>query len=496
MNVRKNRFIVVAIALMAVVLGFRGIVRADLLNNRIDAPIVDSYGMISFNASTGTLSTDPTQTFSWRLFMQDGAQEIDFDNQAAPLSISIQLDQNGNVIETTGDSPDLTISGSITIPGVGSFSGVLLTAKISEFGFQPANGVDITYNSFDFRFSITGGQLAGLWDGDDLGLYFDFDPTAQPFTGSFTTNFYGYFNSTRMGGIAPTPMGCTGVVTTMQIDQFETFNSVDSSGQPIYPVISGANAITFDLNVTDCDNNSATLGRVKRKGICFGRPTDGSGHKITLNPGDSFDINQNNYNHRFAKLVDPNICAHKAWTATPVNLTFDVLLREGCAAKSVLGPAFAKCACVSIKKEVSKDGGLTYLNANTPCCATNTTLKKGVSAFYYRYTVSSPCAADLQNIQISDPELGIAYTVPGTLASGASRVIDYKTIPSLAQPPANVCKAANVLTTQCGTKNTTVNYDPGVATVTANAVTDPRLSVFQQPSISVTDQDSANLKCQ
>jgi hypothetical protein len=484
------------IVLTAVVAGVYGIGCADLLNNRIDAPFINSYGMVSFDPSTGTLSTDPTQTVSWELYIRDGDQPIYFDNNSAPLSISIQLDQNGNLIENPGDTPDLTITGSITIPGAGSFSGTLLTAQATEFGWQAANGQDISYNSFDYRFTITGGQLAFLWDGDDLGVSFQFNPSDQPFTGSFTTPFYGYFSSTRIGGVAPTPLGCAGAVTSMAIDNSLPFYAVDSTGSPIYPVISKNNAVTFSLNVTDCDNASATIGRVKSKGLCLGRPLDPSGQKITLIPGGSFQIDQNNYNKKYAKLVEPNICMHRTWTSTSVDLTFDVLLREGCNAKSVFGPAYAKCACVSIKKEVSKDGGVTYTNANNPCCAVNTTLKKGVTGLYFRYTVSNPCAADLQNVQVSDPELGINYTLPGTLAAGSTQIIDYKTIPALIQPPSNMCQAANVQTTQCGTTSTTVNYDPGTATVSAGAVTDPRLTVFQQPPITVTDQDVANIKCQ
>jgi hypothetical protein len=508
----KNSFIVAVIVLVTVVLCAYDSGRADLLDNRIDAPIVSSYGEITFDPTTGTLSTDPTQTFSFYLLMQDGGTPIYFDNYAAPLSISIQVDQNGNLIENFSDTPDLTINGSITIPGVGSYSGTLLTAKATEFGWQAANGQDITYNSFDFRFTITGGALAFLWDGDDLGVSFQFNPTGdnQTFTGSFTSSFYGYFTDTRIGGIQPTPLGCTGVVTNMAIDNSQPFDTVDPNGQPIYPVISANDTVTFSLNVTDCDNSAANVGRIRSKGLYLGRPwADSNKTKITLQPGDTAFLDQNNFNPRYAKLVESNICMHKTWISTPIDLTFDVLLREGCDAKSVSGPAFVNCACVSIKEEVSKDGGKTYSNANNPCNAPNTTLKKGVTSFYYRYTVSNPCAAALQNVQISDPELGINYTIPGTLAAGATQVIDYTTIHALVVPAANVCQAANVLTKQCGTAattsgataqcqpvNGTVNYDPGVATVTANGVTDPRLTIFQQPTITVTDQDSANIKCQ
>ncbi len=512
MKVVKDSFFVAVIVAMAIVFCAYGSVRADLLNNRIDAPIIGSYGMISFDPTTGILSTDPTQTFSLQLILQDGDQPIYFDNYAAPLSISIQLDQNGNLIENSSDNPDLTITGSITIPGVGSYSGVLLTAHVTEFGYQAANGQDISYNSFDFRFTITGGALAFLWDGDDLGVSFQFNPTGdnETFTGSFTSYFYGYFTDTRIGGIQPTPLGCTGVVTNMAIDNSQPFDTVDSNGQPIYPVISKDDSVTFSLNVTDCDSNPADIMRIKSKGLCLGRPwADSHKTKIALQPGATAFIDQNNFNPRYAKLVESNICLHKDWTKTPVDLTFDVQLREGSAATSVFGPAFVKCACVSIKEEVSKDGGKTYQNANNPCSAPNTTLKKGVTSFYYRYTVSNPCAADLQNVQISDPELGINYTLPGTLASGASQIIDYNTIASLVVPPANVCQAANVQAIQCGTAataggataqcqpvNGTVNYDPGLVTVTATGVADPRLNIYQQPTITVTGQDSANIMCQ
>ena len=69
------------------------------------------------------------------------------------ITMSVPVDSSGNLINATGT---LSILG--TVPVLGFNSGTLLTATITDFGFDPPNS-DIQ----DFRFDVTGGDASGLY---------------------------------------------------------------------------------------------------------------------------------------------------------------------------------------------------------------------------------------------------------------------------------------------------------------------------------------------
>jgi uncharacterized repeat protein (TIGR01451 family) len=85
-------------------------------------------------------------------------------------------------------------------------------------------------------------------------------------------------------------------------------------------------------------------------------------------------------------------------------------------------PAIVKCVASGIKvlKEVSVDGGASYVDANDVPSAPQTAV--GGDALY-RITVTNIGATTLANVKVDDTELGIIGFLVGTLVPGESRVI-------------------------------------------------------------------------
>lgn len=67
-----------------------------------------------------------------------------------------------------------------TIPALGFNSGTLLTGNVIDFSFEPNNG-----DPFEFLIDLTGGDAAGLYGVDPIGVIL----VQSGFDGSFATNF-------------------------------------------------------------------------------------------------------------------------------------------------------------------------------------------------------------------------------------------------------------------------------------------------------------------
>ncbi|MGH7214748.1 MAG: hypothetical protein ACREIT_08290, partial [Tepidisphaeraceae bacterium] len=112
------------------------------------------------------------------------------------LTINIAVDSSGNGSGTTGD--DFVLSGDFDTDGDGNtdFSGVALSGELvalNGFGWEdtsipdPNGGFPGTLDNFDFRFEVTGGQLASAFAGKDIGVSaIAYDSS---FNGSFTAPF-------------------------------------------------------------------------------------------------------------------------------------------------------------------------------------------------------------------------------------------------------------------------------------------------------------------
>ena len=143
-----------------------------------------SAGQTDFDAATGLFSVFAEPT----VVQLDPLSPPSLVTPAGGVErfvLSILVDAAVGLIGgTPGD--DLLIEGRTTLNGLGTFSGVLLTAEVLEFGFQDGIG---SFDSFDFRFRVTGGLLAFLFVVADASVrYVSEDST---FAGSFTESFTG-----------------------------------------------------------------------------------------------------------------------------------------------------------------------------------------------------------------------------------------------------------------------------------------------------------------
>lgn len=152
-------------------------------------------GIIDYVASTGivTISGDPAQIFSTSPFL---VSEIlgTGTNDEQLVSISFQVNSSGAFVSgVTGD--DLVVKGWIDVDGdgtvnAGDYDGILLTGEVTHFGFM--NGAGSAADKFDLRITVTGGALAPLYSGSNLGVIVDSEVSTEypnPFNGSWSTDF-------------------------------------------------------------------------------------------------------------------------------------------------------------------------------------------------------------------------------------------------------------------------------------------------------------------
>jgi len=108
---------------------------------------------------------------------------------AAALSVTIQVDNNGNLIggNPAPGQPDFELIGQIANGG-NTYASPLLTGTVTQFYYD---GVNDTSN-FSFRFAVTGGSLASLYlnppsMNNDLWMALNVETVAgtTDFTGSF-----------------------------------------------------------------------------------------------------------------------------------------------------------------------------------------------------------------------------------------------------------------------------------------------------------------------
>ncbi len=185
-----------------------GTANAAMLGLDLENPTIryNNTGTAVYDAGTGLLKINADPLF----FLNDSLAIV---NQAKSLEIQFKVNSDGTLNSgVTGD--DLVITGEIDADSDGTvdYSGVLLTAEVSKFGFAvPKPGQ--TTNSFEAGFTITGGSLAPLYVGKDLGLFLatESNGSAVPFTGDFSLDWNGGAKG-NVGAIDQEGMPCTGSI--------------------------------------------------------------------------------------------------------------------------------------------------------------------------------------------------------------------------------------------------------------------------------------------
>lgn len=204
----------------------------------------DTSGDVSYDATSDTFSlhANPTTitTSSATGFFFSGDFDINIlVNGAGALAGNFP----GNDLVLTGD---VDTNGDF-VPDVFAVNGPLLTAEVLAFGSLDSGGSTDTY---DFRFQITGGQLAGLYTGKDLGVVTTSE--ISTFTGDFGVNFSGK----AKGDIGAIPK------LTPGIELRKLTNGIDVENHDDAPDILPGATVTWTYEVRNTGNVPFTKAEV------------------------------------------------------------------------------------------------------------------------------------------------------------------------------------------------------------------------------------------
>ncbi len=204
---------------IATMLFMPGLSQAALLNLVQGEPTVDfaAGGIVDYNAATQmlTVSAEPStllRTDPFIFGIINGATALDDEKL---ITLQFKVGPTGNFV--AGDSgDDLVIKGSVDIDfdGINDYDGVLLTAEVTQFGFEDGGA---STDFFEIRLGSVAGLLAPLYGGNDLVIKVSSEVSSEfpnAFNGSFAADFVG--QAKGIIGSVSTPVG----ICALQLDAY------------------------------------------------------------------------------------------------------------------------------------------------------------------------------------------------------------------------------------------------------------------------------------
>lgn len=329
---------------------------------------------------------------------------------AATLKLNFNISPAG--VPSGAPGHDLVLTGD-AYAGAPSYalqhSGTLLTGEIVSFG----SSVNAGFGVFDMRFRVTGGALAPLFAGKDIGLRLDLEATT--FTGSFATNFTAGRAKPALGAIGQL---CVALQKEISVDGGATWADADTAGAADTPSVSVPNDAEYRFAVRNCGTGNLA-------NVVVSDATLGVTHAIgTLAAGETTTVGK----AQVAALYVPGRCDA---AGTQINSArVDAKAASTTEVVSDVDDAVVVCTTtpqIDLIKEVSVDGGATWHDANTNGTAPVVTAPHGAE---YRFTVTNTGSANLTGVVLNDATLGITGHLVGDLATGASAVIGSGQIPA------------------------------------------------------------------
>ena len=397
-----NALIKILIAATFSVLTFFGTASAALLGNTLGLPMTFfPTGTVGYNAVTDQLSLSATPAST--LFPPIT------NHVGGTLSINVVVDSAGNVVGgVPGD--DLIMTGS-----VGAFASPLLTGEVLEFGSLDSGGPTDT---IDFRFQITGGSLAALYGASDIGVVVTVEQSN--FTGDFNFDWGGIAKG-NVGPIPPRQDPCIDIEKEVSVDGGSTWFDADTVNLAPGTEL----AAQYRLIVTNCGPIALTNVTINDIDPTLGEPIPFIDVNIgNLAPGETKTFADPNA-PGFGGLDQPQRCANPM-PPEKLNTAKVKGFADDGTGRMVMDddPAWVRCQCVDIEKEVSVDGGVTWFDADTVPQSPGTDL-----AAEYRLIVKNCGATDLTNVTLIDidPTIGedvINFNVNiGTLTPGEMKTL-------------------------------------------------------------------------
>ena len=413
---------------------------------------LDNSGTLQFNAAQGLFQADlkpsttnfPPQTFVFPS-STDGLSYV---------RVQLHVDAVGQLVGgVAGD--DFVMHGGSDPNGdfVPELNGTLLTGEVIAFGFTDTGTAQ---DRFSARIRVTGGLLASYFAGKDIGLIMTSENSS--FVGSFSTNFSGTFVKGSFGTV---PTLCLDVEKQVRIGA-GAWVDADNVGDADVPSASVPSDAEYRFIVANCGGSAlenlvvtdAELGVSGANSYTIASLAVGASATLT-----SAEIPQLNAVAR---------CDHAGTLINSVSVS-----AESSSSNEVLSDtdtAVVECVTVpSIRliKQISVDGGVTWFEGDDAGTTPSVFAPHGAE---YRFIVTNDGTADLTNVVLSDPTLGVVYNI-GSLTVGQQLVLGSGSIPGAA------------VAERCATPGEYQNVASVSGADAAN------------PAATVTDSDPANLLC-
>lgn len=383
----------------------------------------------------------------------------------APATLKLNFNVSPAGVVSSGAGNDLVLTGD-AYAGPPSYalqySGVLLTGKIVSMGWNANSG----FGTLDMRFKVTGGAMASLFGGKDIGLRLDLEATT--FTGSFAANFTAGRAKPTLGGIGQL---CVALEKQVSVNGTDWFNA-DAVGDADVPVAAVPSDAHYRMVATNC-------GTAPLVDVTVSDPNLGLSYSIgNLAAGASQTVGEADA----SVLYVADRCSSAGTQINSAQVTGKNQARTE--TRTASDDAVLECVTtpkITLKKQISVDGGATWLDADTTGDAPTVTAPHGAE---YRFIVTNTGTADLTGVVINDATLGITNYAVGDLAVGASVTIGSGDIPAaaVAERCANPGEFTNIASTsgQSVDDGSTVNDSDAAVLVCAGQ---PMLQVRKEISV-------------
>ena len=396
----------------AALIGMEGVLESPLilLNNR---------GVTQYEASTDRFNVTGYPQFVLRRDNSIMLVTATSNDGEARVEISVEVDETGQLV-SGANVDELRFYGAVDLDGDGSIDadGVLLQARADDFGFRDIGPSD----KFDMRFTVTGGLLANLYNGADLGL--SYLSEGSTFSNNFNVDFSGAAKGT-LGALPPEPMPEVAICTLVSITGGAPFFDADAiSGDRCDSYLAdipsgtvGQTDVTYQLVVTNTGNETLLNARINDPTLSLvDVPVPGG----PMAPGDVRVINVDDSG--YSTLFYGDRCQDTTGVQNNI-ATVEAVGQGSGISVSDDDPANVTCVtepAVTLKKQVSLDGN-TFVDANTADAGPTAAL--GADA-EYRLVVENTGTEPLVDLVINDAQLNLTnIVVSGVLLPGELRTL-------------------------------------------------------------------------
>jgi hypothetical protein len=409
--VRKATCAIIA-ALLGALLGSAIPGSAELLTfSTVGFPKLTSTGtgLTSFSASTGALATNGTP-FAIQFSGITANRPI---TGSRSVSMRMWVTASGALDVTRTTPTDLEIFGQVDA----TYGGLLLSGQALQFGFLDNGPTD----TFNVRFRVTGGSLAPLFAGQDVGVVATLSNST--FSNSFAVDFGSAATKLLVGAIAP----CSGAIGDFVWND-QNRNGVQDAGEPGLDGL----AVRLASGPTVVATTTTGMGPLGQHGYYQFGGLCGGAYTIEVDAPGGFTVT---IGHATAATVDSNLSpAAVSLSDTVVGTTSDQTIDFGF--YPTCNGSIGNVVWHDVNRDGIQDAGEPGLNAISlrledatggVLARTQTDMGPGGQVGYYQFT--GLCAGDY-SVRVETETLPAGYTATPPSAAGSTPANDSDASPA------------------------------------------------------------------